>query len=71
MKKKSILYLTVLSLALLSAPYTYAQSSSRKIEVGAQFSVVKVSGDQEGEVNRLTNIDDTLAGGHKAWLQSW
>ena len=48
---------------LLYAQSTFAQSPARKAEIGAQFTLLKVSNHQEGEFALPADIDDTLVGG--------
>ena len=63
MTKKSILAITALSLLILNTQYSFAQSRTRKVEVGAQFTFLRVSNDQEGEFALPSDIEDTLIGG--------
>lgn len=63
MSKKIIIATTVLLFLLLTAQHSLAQSDTRKVEVGAQVTILKVSNDQEGEFALPTDIEDTLVGG--------
>jgi hypothetical protein len=65
MNKKYILIGAAVLLLMLSAQQALAQSPAGKIEVGAQFTLLKVnaSGDQNGPFAIFNDVEDTLAGG--------
>lgn len=63
MNKKFFLIGAALLFLFLNAQNMFAQSPARKAEIGAQFTLLNVSSDQEGQFPLPNDIQDTLLGG--------
>ena len=63
MSRNSTRVSALLLLLLLNTQFTLAQSRTRKVEVGAQLTILRITNDQEGQFPLPKDIEDTLVGG--------